>query len=218
MAYGHRILDDVAEYELPMVAPSTADCPDWLTTALTDVGGEVGCGDLTVAALGEAGLLGAGGLKLTSAAFEDGEELDPSFTADEEDAVAPPLEWSAPPAGTMEMALVVEDAHAEGKCHWLVWGIAPQRGKLMEGETPPRTGKNAAGNSEWLLPSVPVTDDAHAFVFQLYALDAPVGLAPGASRKALVDAMAGHVLGVALLTGTYACEKEIEDWDDIELE
>lgn len=192
-----------------------SECPAWLEAALNDAAD--GGGDLTVASLGSASLLGAGGLKLTSAAFENGGELDPSFTADEEDAVAPPLEWNQPPAGTMEMAIVVEDATAGGRCHWLVWGIAPQRGKLMEGEVPPRTGKNGAGNSDWLLPSVE-GDEEHSFVFQLYALDAPLDLAPGASRKALVEAMQGHVVAVSLLTGTYAREQEIEDWDDIEVE
>ena len=32
---------------------------------------------------------------------------------------------------------------AEPACHWLVWGLAPQKGQLLEGETPPRAGKNA---------------------------------------------------------------------------
>ncbi len=193
-----------------------SDCPAWLKAALAD--GREGAGALTVARLGRADLIGAGGLKLTSVAFGDGEGLDPSFTADEEDAAAPPLDWTQPPAGTVEMALVVEDADAGAKCHWLVFGLAPQRGKLMEGETPPRTGKNAAGNSDWLLPAPPEDDEPHRYVFQLYALDTALALSPGASRKALVEAMEGHVLSVALLTGTYAREEEIEDWDDIEAE
>jgi len=192
------------------------DCPAWLTSALADA--RDGDGALTAARLGSADLLGAGGLKLTSVAFDDGEELDPSFTADEEDAAAPPLDWTQPPAGTMEMVLVVEDADASAKCHWLVFGIAPQRGKLMEGETPPKSGKNGAGNSDWLLPAPPEQDEPHRYVFQLFALDAPVDLAPGASRKALTEAMEGHVLSLSLLTGTYAREKEIEDWDDIDVE
>lgn len=192
------------------------DCPAWLNSAIAGDGGPLGT--LAVARLGSAGLLGTGELKLTSAAFADGEDLDPSFTADEEDAVAPPLEWSQPPAGTQEMALIVEDADAGAKCHWLVFGLAPQRGKLMEGEAPPKTGKNGAGNSDWLLPAPPHDDAPHRYVFQLFALDAPLGLAPGASRKAVVEAMEGHVLSVALLTGTYAREEEIEDWDDVEAE
>ena len=141
---------------------------------------------LAVARLGRPELLGKAGFALRSAAFEDGEELDPSFTADEEDAVAPPLEWTAPPPGTAELVLVVEDpdAGAEPACHWLVWGLAPQKGQLLEGEAPPRVGKNAHRNSEWLLPEPPHEDDPHAYVFQLFAVDLPLTLMPGEAALA----------------------------------
>ena len=130
--------------------------PAWLGKALKNV--RAGHGKLAVAALGAEGLLNKGGFRLTSPAFADGEELDPSFTADEEDAVAPPLEWTAPPPEAMELALIVEDPDAptpEPFCHWLVWGLRAQPGKLLEGETPPRVGKNSFRNSEWLLPDPP---------------------------------------------------------------
>lgn len=182
-----------------------------------------GAGGLAVARLASAGLVGAGGFELKSAAFINGEELDPSFTADEEDAVAPPLEWTAPPAGAAELALVVEDPDASGAepaCHWLVWGLAPQQGQLLEGEEPPRVGKNAQRNSEWLLPRV--TDgERHSYVFQLFALDAPLDLAPGSTREALLDEMEGHVIGVALLTATYAGADDDDDegeWDDVDID
>jgi hypothetical protein len=189
--------------------------PAWLGKALHNA--RAGHGKLAVTRLGGEGLLGRDGFTLGSAAFEDGEALDPSFTADEEDAVAPPLEWSAPPAGTRELALIVEDpdapqsAHApEPFCHWLVWGLAPQRGKLLEGEVPPRVGKNAFGNSEWLLPDPPTGHGPHDFVFQLFALDSPVTLMPGATRDDLIEAMQGHVIAVALLTATYVRGDEEE--------
>lgn len=189
--------------------------PDWLAKALPAVSG--GHARLAVAGLAEAGHVGKGGFALTSPAFANGEALDPSFTADEEDAVAPPLEWTAPPPGTQELALIVEDPAGragEATCHWLVWGLAGQRGKLLEGEVPPRVGKNAKRNSEWLLPEPPHDDPAHSYVFQLFALDLPLTLMPGASREDLVATMRGHVLGVALLTATYVREEEDEDWDD----
>ncbi|MDD3798758.1 MAG: YbhB/YbcL family Raf kinase inhibitor-like protein [Novosphingobium sp.] len=173
---------------------------------------------LAVARLASPELLGKSGFALRSAAFQDGEDLDPCFTADEEDAVAPPLEWSAPPAGTLELALVVEDPDAPGDepaCHWLVWGLAPQKGQLLEGEVPPRVGKNAHRNSEWLLPEPPHEDDAHAYVFQLFALDLPLTLMPGATREELFAAIDGHVVGVAMLTGTYArMDEDDENWDE----
>ena len=190
--------------------------PGWLASALGDV--REGHGSLMAARLGSAEVLGKAGFSLSSAAFRDGGELDPCFTADEEDAVAPPLEWTAPPPGTQEMVLVVEDPDAPGDspfCHWLVWGLPGQKGKLLEGEAPPRVGKNSFGNSEWLLPDPPTGSDPHDYVFQLFALDLPLVLMPGASRKELEEAMQGHVIGLALLTGTYAREEGGDyDWED----
>ncbi|RKF18235.1 YbhB/YbcL family Raf kinase inhibitor-like protein [Altericroceibacterium spongiae] len=167
-------------------------------------------------------MLNKGGFSLRSAAFRDGEELDPCFTADEEDAVAPPFEWTAPPAGAHELVLIAEDPDAPGEepfCHWLVWGLAAQKGQLLEGEVPPRVGKNSLGNSEWALPQPPQDDSAHDYVFQLFALDLPLTLMPGASRKKLVEAMKGHVVGVAVTTGTYArAEEEDENWEEDDLD
>ena len=179
--------------------------PAWLGKVLQNA--RAGHGELAVARLGSESLLGRDGFTLRSAAFEDGEALDPSFTADEEDAVAPPLEWTAPPAGTQELVLIVEDPDAptpEPFCHWLVWGLRPQPGMLLEGETPPRVGKNSFRNSEWLLPDPPTGHGAHDYVFQLFALDCPLELAEGSGRGAFMDELEGHVLAAAVLTGTYA--------------
>jgi Raf kinase inhibitor-like YbhB/YbcL family protein len=200
----------------------------WLSQALKAP--RPGHAGLVVARLAASGqvteaMLGKGGLKLTSAAFADGEPLDPSFTADEEDSVAPPLEWTAPPPGSHELVLIVEDPDAPDRkqgdqpfCHWAVWGLAAQRGKLLEGEIPPRVGKNSFGNSEWLLPDPPTGADPHDYVFQLFALDLPLTLMPGANREELVEASRGHVTSVALLTGTYAREEggdyDFEDDDE----
>ena len=161
---------------------------------------------LAIASVGSEKTMGRGGLQLTSPAFAAGGELDPCFTADEEDAVAPPLEWTAPPPGPT--------------CHWLVWGLPGQKGKLLEGEVPPRVGKNGLGNSEWLLPSLPKDGPAHTFVFQLFALDLPLTLMPGATRDQLLGEMEGHVIAAATLTATYQPSDEDvweEDDDDFEL-
>ena len=181
--------------------------PQWLGRALRNV--RAGHAKLAVARLGEEAMIGKGGFALSSAAFADGKPLDPSFTADEEDAVAPPLEWTAPPPGTQELVLIVEDPDApapEPFCHWLVWGLPGQKGQILEGETPPRVGKNSFGNSEWLLPDPPTGHDSHDYVFQLFALDLPLTLMPGAKREELLAEIEGHVLAVALLTGTYKRE------------
>ena len=188
--------------------------PAWLGPALPRE--REGHARLTIARLGSADKLHRDGFSLRSAAFRHGEALDPSFTAEEEDSVAPPLEWSAPPAGTQELALVVEDPDVPAGdpfCHWLVWGLAPQKGQLLEGEAPPRVGKNAFGNSEWLLPDPPTGQPPHDYVFQLFALDRQLALMPGATRADLIEAMGGHVLAAAVLIGTYA-RSEDDDWDE----
>jgi hypothetical protein len=184
--------------------------PDWLCAKLPADARHPG---LAIAALGDARTLGRGGFALTSQAFGAGEELDPCFTAREEDAVAPPLEWTAPPPGSQELILIVEDASGTDDvpaCHWLVWGLAAQRGKLLEGEVPPRTGKNAHGNSEWLLPDPPVGETRH-YVFQLIATELPMTLMPGASRADLIASVKGFVTACAVLTSSFTASDE---WDD----
>lgn len=194
--------------------PSTT--PDWLAAALPAP--LDGAGRLTIARLVDGAAIGRGGFALASPAFRNGGELDPSFTADEEDAVAPPLEWTAPPPGTQDLVILVEDANSKGEdaaCHWLVWGLPGQQGKLLEGEVPPRVGKNAHRNSEWLLPEPPHDDASHSYVFQIFALDAPLSLMPGAERADVVSAMRGHVVAAAILIATYKREEE-DDWDEVE--
>lgn len=191
--------------------PDTA--PAWLAAAIP--GSPDGLGALAIASLAEEKHLGRGGLALKSAAFGNGEELDPSFTAIEEDAVAPPLEWVGPPPGTQELVLVVQSPDGEGApvAHWLVWGLPGQKGQLLEGEAPPRVGKNTAGNSEWLLPNPPAGAAPRRYVFQLFALDLPITLMPGATLGDLLDCCRGHVTAAALLTGTFAHDGEEDDWD-----
>ncbi|XUU60890.1 YbhB/YbcL family Raf kinase inhibitor-like protein [Erythrobacter sp. HA6-11] len=189
--------------------------PDWLASALPPAARHP---ELAVANLSDARAMGRGGFALSSPAFAAGEELDPCFTADEEDSVAPPLEWTAPPPGTQELAIVVEDATIDGDvplCHWLVWGLPGQKGKLLEGEVPQRAGKNGRGNSEWLLPDLP-KGEPHTYVFQMFALDLPLTLMPGATREELFAEMEGHVTASAVLAATYTSSDEEEEWDEEE--
>jgi Raf kinase inhibitor-like YbhB/YbcL family protein len=178
--------------------------PAWLGKALRNL--RAGHAGLAVAKLGGEDALHAGGFRLMSAAFVDGERLDPMFTADEEDACAPPLEWTAPPPGTKALALIVEDPDAPGAepfVHWLGWGMEPRAGKLFEGEEPPVMGQNSYLKSEWLAPDPPKGHGKHDYVFQLFALDAPLELAADSGRGAFLEEAEGHVVGAAVLTGTY---------------
>ncbi len=180
---------------------------EWLSTLLPD-----SCpanAELAIARFATREAIGRNGFSLSSPAFPQGGELDPCFTADEEDAVAPPMEWTAPPKMAEELVLVVQDASApDATCHWLVWGLPAQHGKLLEGEVPPRAGKNDQGNSDWLLPRVDPEGKPHCFVFQLFALDLPIALMPGAGKAELFAAMEGHVIAASVLAATYSGEDD----------
>jgi len=178
--------------------------PAFLGRALKSV--RAGHGKLAIARLGGEETLGKGGFALTSAAFEDGEPLDPTFTADEEDACAPPLAWTAPPAGTRELVLLVEDPEAPSPqplVHLIGWGFDIGPGDLFEGDEPPQIGLNSYNQAGWLAPDPPTGHGPHDYVFQLFALDRPLAVSSGAGRGAVIDAIEGHVLAAAILTGTY---------------
>lgn len=191
------------------------DFPGWLAPHVPVPARHPG---LAIAKLGSAQAFARGGFALTSPAFRGGDELDASFTAAEEDSVAPPLEWSAPPPLTQELVLVVEEASSKGAepaCHWLVWGLPGQRGKLLEGEVPQRTGKNALGNSEWLLPDPPEGETRH-YLFQMFATELPLVLMPGAGRAELLASLQGSITACAVLHATFTGGGDNDDaaWED----
>jgi Raf kinase inhibitor-like YbhB/YbcL family protein len=143
-------------------------------------------------------------LKLTSEAFEHGEQIPRRHSCEGED-VSPPLRWSNVPEGTRSLALVVDDPDAPGGVftHWLAWGLDPTAEELGEGDPAPIEGRNDFGTSGYRGPCPPPGHGRHRYVFRLYALDAEQELAAGAAKAELEQAIEGHVLTIAELVGTY---------------
>jgi hypothetical protein len=63
-------------------------------------------------------------------------------------------------------------------------------------------GKNDFGEIGYGGPAPP--DGRHTYVFKLYDLDTDLDLKKGFSKQELEDAMKGHILAEAKLTGTFA--------------
>ena len=63
-------------------------------------------------------------------------------------------------------------------------------------------GKNDFGEIGYGGPAPP--DGRHTYVFKLYELDTDLDLKEGFSKQELEDAMKGHIVAEAKLTGTYA--------------
>ena len=63
-------------------------------------------------------------------------------------------------------------------------------------------GKTDFGEIGYGGPAPP--DKRHTYVFKAYALDITLDLKEGYSKQELEDAMKGHIIAEAKLTGTYA--------------
>ncbi|MEY9886615.1 Raf kinase inhibitor-like YbhB/YbcL family protein [Catenulispora sp. MAP5-51] len=161
-----------------------------------------------------ADLQAAENLVLTSPAFEHGEPIPAAhrgrlFGAN----VSPALEWTQPPAGTVELALVVQDPDVPfGKpaVHALALGIDPARDGLPENALANpspiaglRHGKGPLGRRGYAGPMPIRSHGPHAYVFQLFALDQATTLPAGFALKDALAVVAGNVIGRARLDGTY---------------
>jgi len=157
-------------------------------------------------------------MTLSSGGFTDGGTIPVKF-AQPGAEVSPPLSWSGvPDSSVVGFALVVHDLDAAGNngddlLHWLVWNIPAAARSLPEGvqqgpQLSDGTRQISASGPYYRGPAAPANGPMHHYVFELYALDAPVdvapvGAAPPATRAAVMAAMAGHVRGKAVLVGTF---------------
>jgi Raf kinase inhibitor-like YbhB/YbcL family protein len=112
------------------------------------------------------------GLALSSPAFSTGGTIPTRYTCDGK-GVSPPLRWTAPPAGTRSMTLLVADPDAPSGLfvHWHVTGIPPKAGSIAEGRRFPHEGLNDAGGRGWTAPCPP-RGTSHTYLFVLTALNA----------------------------------------------
>jgi Raf kinase inhibitor-like YbhB/YbcL family protein len=149
-------------------------------------------------------------IEITSAAFAEGEPIPPKHTCDGRD-LSPPLHWSKVPPGTRSLALIVDDPDAPAGTwvHWVLYGLSPELSGLPDG----------VGKSQYVLNGArqglndfkrlgyggpcPPPGKPHRYFFKLYALDAGMALEPGVTKKELLQAMEGHVIGEGRLMGTY---------------
>jgi Raf kinase inhibitor-like YbhB/YbcL family protein len=143
-------------------------------------------------------------LHLTTTAFADGAAIPEQHTCNGID-VPPDLTWTGVPAGTVELALVMDDPDADDFVHWIVTGIDPAAAGLLAGQLPEGAveAKNDFGDNGWAGPCPPDGSGVHHYRFQLYALSEPLGLDPGLDAGEAKDAVInGSILQQAALGGT----------------
>ena len=147
---------------------------------------------------------------LTSSGFGSGAEIPQQYTCKGADD-SPALDWSGAPAKTAGFALIMDDPDAPAGTwvHWVLWNLPATVHSLPQGvpkQDQPgdgsRQGRNSFKKVGYNGPCPPA-GKSHRYFFRLYALDAKLDLAAGASREQLDAAMKGHVLAQAEYVGTF---------------
>lgn len=145
-------------------------------------------------------------MKLTSPAFDDGEQIPEKHGYTREN-INPPLEIEEVPEEAGSLVLLMDDPDARepaGKIweHWTVWNIDPANTSIEEGESPGVEGTTDFRDTGYGGPNPP--DGEHTYRFRVYALDTELDLSEGATKEDVQEAMEGHVLEEAKLEGRFS--------------
>jgi hypothetical protein len=135
-------------------------------------------------------------------------KIPSKHTCDAQD-ISPELHISDVPSPAKSLVLIMDDPDVPVSVrkdqmwdHWVVFNIPPHTTHIPENTQPPGTpGKNTDGGLNYQGPCPP--DREHRYFFKLYALDTPLDLPAGSTKKQVEDAMRGHILAHTELMGLY---------------
>lgn len=142
-------------------------------------------------------------MKLTSTAFEHEGVIPERYTCDGSD-VSPPLTVEEVPDGAVTLVLIMDDPDAPAGVwdHWIAYDI-PRGTPIPEAvESLGTPGRNSWGRTDYGGPCPP--SGTHRYFFSVFALETSLGLAAGADKSEVLDAISGHVLAKATLMGHYS--------------
>ena len=136
---------------------------------------------------------------ISSHDFNEGKEIPKKFGYKFENQ-QPQIDFKNIPDGTKIIALIMDDPDAMGAVgkvwvHWLEYHYVNDITTIIQ-------GKNDFGETGYGGPAPP--DKRHTYIFKVYALDTVLELKEGYSKQELEDAMKGHIIAEAKLTGTFA--------------
>ncbi|MBX4199043.1 YbhB/YbcL family Raf kinase inhibitor-like protein [Candidatus Parcubacteria bacterium] len=148
-------------------------------------------------------------MQLTSPDFINSGKIPEKFTCDG-DNTRPEFRIGGIPVGARSLSIVLDDPDAPSGTftHWIVWNI-PITDKIPSDTLPEGSveGLNSAGTNKYIGPCPP--KGTHTYVTMLYALDTTLDKLDGTrtDKRALLDAMTGHIIATSELTGLY-CRRE----------
>ncbi|MBI1982130.1 MAG: YbhB/YbcL family Raf kinase inhibitor-like protein [Candidatus Levybacteria bacterium] len=143
-------------------------------------------------------------MKILSSAFLNNQQIPSIYTCDGEN-VSPPLSFSEVPKNAKSLVLIVDDPDAPAKIwvHWVVFNIDPAISEVLQNSVPKAgvEGMTDFGKPGYGGPCPPA--GTHRYFFKLYALDTVFNLPQNSDKKAVEEAMKGHILDSAELIGLY---------------
>ena len=162
-------------------------------------------------------------MTLSTTAFPDGGDVPVKYSqaapgAKLGEGTSLPLTWANAPAGTQSFVLHMHDMEAarnkttDDQVHWLVWNIPGTAKGLPEGvaqgaELADGSRQISATGQVYRGPGAPANGPLHHYTFEVYALDTKLDVPNGTDawdvRKAVTNAMSGHVLGKAVYVGMF---------------
>jgi Raf kinase inhibitor-like YbhB/YbcL family protein len=162
-------------------------------------------------------------MTLTVHGFPDGGEIPVRFSqaapgAAPGEGTSPAISWANPPAGTQSFVLNMRDLDVarnrttEDQAHWVVWNIPATSTGLPEGvprgsQLPDGSYQISVTGPVYRGPGAAATGPRHHYVFEIYALDTRLDVQPTTdafeTRRNVMNAMQGHVLGKAVYGGLF---------------
>ena len=147
---------------------------------------------------------------ISSGSFKEGEEI-PKHCGYKHGNIAPYIAVGNYPSYdrlTEGVAIIMDDPDAMGAVgkvwvHWLMYRRRDTEDpNLFDPDKLIKMGKNDFGEIGYGGPAPP--DKRHTYIFKVYALDTELDLKEGFSKQELEEAMQGHIIAEAKLTGTFA--------------
>jgi Raf kinase inhibitor-like YbhB/YbcL family protein len=125
--------------------------------------------------------------------------------------ISPPLSWNGVPAGTVELAIIMEDPDAplpRPFVHMIAYRISPDKSGVAAGALAREAagvafGRSTAGAQGYMGPRPVPGHGPHRYSFQIFALSRSTAFSSAPKLKAFLDGISGTVIGRGILVGTY---------------
>jgi len=162
-------------------------------------------------------------MTMTVSGFADGGQIPVKFTQAAPgvatgEGLSPAIAWANTPPGTQSFVLNMHDLEvarnktSDDQAHWVVWNIPALSTGLPEGV--PKGARLADGSYQvsatgamYRGPGAPANGPPHHYMFEIYALDTKLDVAPTAdafeTRANVFKAMQGHIIGKAVYGGLF---------------